>query len=111
MAAAESDGLGRPGRAGRRGHRKAGDHGAWAAPQYYAARAITLSVTASAPTQALRDLARALLQQAVPISDLATFAYNEPVPKQAAVRRREDHRTSDAGRCDVQHRADRTGSA
>ena len=62
-------------------------------PQYYAARAITLTVTASAPTQALRDLARALLQHAVPISDLAVFTYNEPVPKQAAVRRsREDHR-------------------
>jgi hypothetical protein len=66
---------------------KSGDHGAWPAPQYYAARQLTLTVTASAPTQALRDLARALLQQAVPISDLALLTYNEPSPKQALVRR------------------------
>jgi hypothetical protein len=42
---------------------------------------------ASAPTQALRDVARAQLQQAVPFSDLGTFIYNEPVPKLAYVRR------------------------
>jgi hypothetical protein len=66
---------------------KSGDHGAYAAPQYYAARNITLTVTASAPTQALRDVARGLLQEAIPISDLAVFQYNEPVPKQALVRR------------------------
>jgi hypothetical protein len=66
---------------------KSGDHGAWASPQYYAARTLTWTVTASAPTQALRDVARALLQQAVPVSDLATLRYDEPIPKVAYVRR------------------------
>jgi hypothetical protein len=66
---------------------RSGDHGAWASPQYYAARTLTLTVTASAPTQALRDLARSLLQQAVPISDLAQLRYDEPTPKMAWVRR------------------------
>jgi hypothetical protein len=42
---------------------------------------------ASAQSQALRDVARAQLQQAVPFSDLGTFTYNEPVPKLAYVRR------------------------
>ncbi len=64
-----------------------GDHGAWPAPQFYAARTITLTVTAIAQTQALRDVARAMLQQAVPVSDMAVFTYNEPVPKMALVRR------------------------
>lgn len=66
---------------------RSGDHGAWAAPQYFAARTMTLTVMASAPTQALRDLARTVLQAAVPVSDLAVLTYGEPVPKQAAVRR------------------------
>jgi hypothetical protein len=66
---------------------KAGDHGAWQSPQYYAARAITLTLTASAQSQALRDVARAQLQQVVPVSDLAVFQYDEPVPKFAQVRR------------------------
>ena len=66
---------------------RAGDHGAWPSPQFYAARTLTLTVTASAPTQALRDTARAILQQVIPISDLATLTYNEPVPKQISVRR------------------------
>lgn len=66
---------------------KSGDHGAFAAPQFYAARALTLSVQATALTQALRDVARAQLQQAVPVSDLAVFTYDEPVPKQVMVRR------------------------
>lgn len=66
---------------------KSGDHGAWASPQYYAARTLTLTVTASAPDQATRDLARSLLQQAVPISDLATLRYDEPIPKVSYVRR------------------------
>lgn len=70
---------------------RSADHGGWAAPQFYGPRIMTLTVMASAPTQALRDLARAQLQQAVPIgtssSDLATLVYGEPVPKQAAVRR------------------------
>jgi Siphovirus-type tail component, C-terminal domain len=66
---------------------RSGDHGAWASPQYYAARTMTLTVMASAPTQALRDLARTILQAAVPISDLALLTYGEPVPKCAYVRR------------------------
>lgn len=66
---------------------RSGDHGAWASPQYFAARTMTLTVMASAPTQALRDTARALLQQAVPVSDLAMLRYDEPVPKFAWVRR------------------------
>lgn len=66
---------------------RSGDHGAWASPQYYAARTMTLTITASAPTQALRDQARATLQQAVPISDLAQLRYDEPIPKYAWVRR------------------------
>lgn len=66
---------------------RSGNHGAWASPQYYAARTMTWTVTASAPTQALRDLARSLLQQAVPISDLARLRYDEPTPKYTWVRR------------------------
>lgn len=66
---------------------RSGDHGAWASPQFYAARQLTLTVTASAPSQALRDTARSLLQQAVPISDLAVLRYDEPVPKFTYVRR------------------------
>lgn len=66
---------------------RSGDHGAWASPQFYAARQLTLTVTASAPTQALRDTARALLQQAVPISDLAVLRYDEPIPKFTYIRR------------------------
>lgn len=66
---------------------KSGDHGGWAAPQYYAPRPITLTITASAASQALRDVARATLQEVVDISDLGLFVYNEPVPKQALVRR------------------------
>jgi hypothetical protein len=66
---------------------KSGDHGAVSAPQYYAARQLTLTLTAMAATQAQRDVARGLLQEAIPVSDLATLTYNEPVPKQVQVRR------------------------
>ncbi|NUQ95297.1 MAG: hypothetical protein HOY79_01600 [Streptomyces sp.] len=66
---------------------RSGTHGAWASPQYYAARTMTWTVTASAPTQALRDLARSLLQQALPVSDLAMLRYDEPAPKYMWVRR------------------------
>ena len=70
---------------------RSADHGGWPAAQYFGPRIITLDVMASAPTQALRDTARAALQQAVAIgvssTDLTTFTYNEPVPKQALVRR------------------------
>lgn len=66
---------------------RSADHGGYATSQYLGPRLITLTVMASAPTQALRDQARAQLQQAVPISDLGTFTYDEPVPKLAYVRR------------------------
>ena len=42
---------------------------------------------ASSPTQAIRDQARAFMQQVVPICDLGVFTYDEPVPKLAYVRR------------------------
>lgn len=69
---------------------RSGDHGAWPSPQWYAARTMTLTCTASAQTQYLRDVARAQLQAAVPVGDagqLAVMTYNEPVPKQCLVRR------------------------
>ncbi len=66
---------------------RAGDHGGYPTPQFYAPRPITLRIQASAQTQALRDAARALLQQAIPVSDLATWVYGEPVPKTLQVRR------------------------
>jgi hypothetical protein len=46
-----------------------------------------LRVVATATTQAQRDTARAIMQQVVPVSDLATLIYNEPVPKTLKVRR------------------------
>jgi len=64
-----------------------GDHGGIPGPQYYTPRMITLTVQANAPTQAARDEARAMMQQAAGINDLGLFTYDEPVPKQAAVRR------------------------
>ena len=66
---------------------RSADHGGWPAPQYYGPRVITLTIMASAPTQALRDYARALMQQIVPVNDLAVLQFNEPVPKQVYVRR------------------------
>lgn len=66
---------------------RSADHGGYATAQYYAPRIVTLTLWASAPSQAARDAARALLQQAVPVSDLGTFTLNEPTPKLAYVRR------------------------
>jgi hypothetical protein len=66
---------------------RAADHGAWPSPQFYQPRTITLTVMASAPTQAQRDLARNKLSLAVPVSQLGILRYDEPVPKQAQVRR------------------------
>lgn len=66
---------------------RSADQGGWAAPQFYGPRIITLTIMASAPTQAMRDYARALLQQAVPVNDLAVLLFNEPIPKVAYVRR------------------------
>ena len=65
---------------------RSADHGGWPAAAYYGPRLMTMSVMASAPTQALRDQAAQQLVQAVPVSDLATFVYNEPVPKQVYCR-------------------------
>lgn len=84
---------------------KSGDHGAWASPQYYAARQFTLVVTASAPTQALRDLARALFQQAIPVSDMCLLTYDEPVPKQVLMRRAGKVTENYLTLCDVQFTA------
>ena len=66
---------------------RSADHGGYATSQYYGPRIITLTVMASAPDQATRDSARRQLQQTVPVSDLGTFLYNEPVPKVSYVRR------------------------
>jgi hypothetical protein len=66
---------------------RSADQGGWAAPQFYGPRIITLTIMASAPDQGTRDLARALMQQAVPVNDLATLQFNEPIPKVAYVRR------------------------
>ena len=65
---------------------RSADHGGWPSAAYYGPRLMTLSVEAKAPTQALRDQAAEQLVQAVPVSDLATFVYNEPVPKQVYCR-------------------------
>lgn len=64
-----------------------GAHGGIATAQFYGARIINLTVTIVAATQALRDVARAALNQAVPVSDLALFRLDEPIPKQLYVRR------------------------
>lgn len=63
------------------------DHGGWPTEQYFTARTITLTVQASAPTQAARDVARAALQACLPVNELALLTYNEPVPKTVMVRR------------------------
>lgn len=63
------------------------DHGGWPTPQYLAPRNIVWTIYAQAPDQPTRDLARKLLEAAVPINKLATFTYNEPTPKQVMVRR------------------------
>lgn len=70
---------------------RSSDHGGYATPQFYAPVIYTLGCHASAPTQALRDAARAKLQRAVVIGgaagDMATYYFDEPVPKQSLVRR------------------------
>jgi len=66
---------------------RASDHGGWPTDQYFAPRTMTLTVHASASSQAERDQARAELQAAIPVNDLALLTYNEPIPKQAMVRR------------------------
>ncbi len=70
---------------------RANDHGGYATPQFYAPRMITVTCRATAPTQALRDQARATLQRAVAVGgadgQMSTLFYDEPVPKQQSVRR------------------------
>ena len=60
---------------------KTADHGSLATSQFYGPRVVVINAFASAPTQALRDVARATMAQCVPVNDLMTFTYNEPVPK------------------------------
>jgi Phage tail protein len=60
---------------------RASDHGGWATAQFYAPRVLTMIVDALCPNQATRDLARALMQQIVPVNDLALFQHDEPIPK------------------------------
>jgi hypothetical protein len=66
---------------------RAADHGGWATSQYYAPRVMTITVEANAPNEYLRDLARARLQQIIPVNDLCTMVYNEPIPKLVQLRR------------------------
>jgi len=66
---------------------RAADHGAYPAAQFFGPRLMTLTLRASAPDQATRDLARSILGQVLPVNDLCTFTYNEPIPKVAYVRR------------------------
>jgi hypothetical protein len=63
------------------------DHGGWPTPQFYAPRAMVWNVFAQAPDQATRDLARSKFQRAIPVSDFATFVYNEPIAKTCQIRR------------------------
>jgi len=65
---------------------RSADHGGWPSAQYYGPRLLTVTILATAPDQATRDLAKQQLVQAIPVSDLATFVWNEPVPKQIYVR-------------------------
>lgn len=70
---------------------RANDHGGYATPQFYGPRMVTLTCRATAPSQVLRDAARARLQRAVAIGGttggMSTLVYDEPVPKQQSVRR------------------------
>lgn len=66
---------------------RGGDHGGIASPQWFGPRTPALTVFASCPSQAARDTARAMMQQAVDVNSLGVFQYDEPVPKWAAVRR------------------------
>lgn len=66
---------------------RASDHGGWATEQYFTPRTFTVTVQASAPTQALRDTARASLQQVLPVNEMCTLVYGEPIPKMMQCRR------------------------
>lgn len=78
-----------------------GDHGGVPSPAFYAPRYMTLLVTAMSPTQALRDVARSDMASVCPVGeggagDLATFVYNEPIPKTCLVRRKDGDRIQEA---------------
>jgi hypothetical protein len=48
---------------------------------------MTITMEALCPDNATRDLARSLLHQVVPVNDLATFEFNEAIPKVFLARR------------------------
>lgn len=79
----------------------AGDHGGWATPQFAGPRLMTLTLQVIAPTPAARDVARAQVAMAFPISDLATLRIDEPIPKQMLVRRSGEIPGSKAADSDV----------
>lgn len=65
----------------------AGDVGGWPTPQFPGPRLLTLTLQVIAPTPAARDVARAQVAMAFPVSDLATLRIDETIPKQMLVRR------------------------
>lgn len=66
---------------------RGGDHGGYLSPQYYGPRPITLRVSINTVSQAVRDAARARMQQAADVNAPSTFVYNEAVPKTVQARR------------------------
>lgn len=66
---------------------RSGDDGGWATPAFFAPRVMTLTVTATCVDQASRDLARARLQAACPVNELADLTFGEAIPKTMQVRR------------------------
>lgn len=66
---------------------RSGDDGGWATPAFFAPRVMTLTVTATCVDQTSRDLARARLQAACPVNDLATLTFGESITKTMQVRR------------------------
>lgn len=64
-----------------------GTHGGWFSDQFLAPRIMTLTVTAWAATQILRDAARTLIRKVVPLSQDALLTITEPTVLQCYVRR------------------------
>ncbi|MFL6138796.1 MAG: hypothetical protein ACJ74O_13485 [Frankiaceae bacterium] len=63
-------------------------HGAWDAPRYFAAKAITmLGGAIVAPTPEALEAARATLSRSIPVDRLVTLTVAEPTPKRAQVKR------------------------
>jgi hypothetical protein len=79
----------------------AGDHGGWATPQFAGPRLMTLTLQVIAPTPAARDVARAQVAMAFPLSDLATLRIDESIPKQMLVRRSGEIPGPKSADCDV----------